>query len=146
VSGAAPPAAVLLDTCAVIWLAAGAPMTPSALDAIAAAAAENGVLVSPVSAWEIGLLSRPRPGRPALQFLPEPTTWFARLLEAPGLRLTPLQPGPAIEASHLPGIMPGDPGDRLIVATARHLGVPVVTRDRAILAYGAEGHVRVLPC
>jgi PIN domain nuclease of toxin-antitoxin system len=36
----------------------------------------------------------------------------------------------------LPGAFHGDPGDRLIVATAREMGVPVVTRDRAVLGYG----------
>jgi predicted nucleic acid-binding protein len=39
-----------------------------------------------------------------------------------------------------------DPGDRLIVATARHLGLPVVTRDRNIIAYARNGDVGVIPC
>jgi PIN domain nuclease of toxin-antitoxin system len=40
----------------------------------------------------------------------------------------------------------GDPGDRLIVTTARHLGLPIVTRDRRIVAYAAQGHAAVVPC
>ena len=40
----------------------------------------------------------------------------------------------------------GDPADRLIIATARHLGTPVVTRDAKIRAYAEAGHVRVVPC
>jgi hypothetical protein len=33
-----------------------------------------------------------------------------------------------------------------MVATARDLGVPIVTSDRRILAYGNAGHVRVVAC
>jgi PIN domain nuclease of toxin-antitoxin system len=46
----------------------------------------------------------------------------------------------------LPGKPPRDPADRIIAATARDLGATLVTRDRALLAYGEEGHVAVLEC
>jgi PIN domain nuclease of toxin-antitoxin system len=36
--------------------------------------------------------------------------------------------------------------DRLIVATARHLGLPVVTCDRNINSYAQAGHLAVIPC
>jgi PIN domain nuclease of toxin-antitoxin system len=64
-SGADSARAVLLDTCAVIWLANGDPLARRALGAIVAAGQADGVYVSPVSAWEIGMLSRSRP-RPAV--------------------------------------------------------------------------------
>lgn len=57
--------AVLLDTCAVIWLANGDPMAASAMAAIVHAGLTGGVLVSPVSAWEIGMLRKPHPSRRA---------------------------------------------------------------------------------
>jgi PIN domain nuclease of toxin-antitoxin system len=57
-----------------------------------------------------------------------------------------MTPDIAIDSSFLPGNLHGDPGDRLIVATARHLEAPVVTRDRNIIAYARAGHVRVIPC
>jgi PIN domain nuclease of toxin-antitoxin system len=50
--------ALLLDTCAAIWLVTRAPMAPTARKAIVAAALDAGVLVSSATAWEIGLLSR----------------------------------------------------------------------------------------
>ena len=34
----------------------------------------------------------------------------------------------------------------MIVATARQLGVPVVTRDSRILAYARRGHVAAISC
>ena len=139
--------AVLLDTCAVIWLANGDPMESSATAAIVHAGSADGVFVSPVSAWEVGLLSRPRAGRGlALRFMPDPKTWFARLIAGPGIREAPFTPNIAIDASFLPGQLHGDPGDRLLVTSARHLGIPIVTRDRRIIDYARAGHVKVIPC
>jgi PIN domain nuclease of toxin-antitoxin system len=140
-------AAVLLDTCAVIWLANGDPMSPQAMLAIRAAGLMQSIHVSPVSAWEIGLLSRPRPNRTGdLHFQPDPKTWFARFMGGPGIQTAALTPDIAIEASHLPGDLHGDPADRLIIATARNLGLPIVTRDRKIVAYAESGFVRTIPC
>ena len=135
-------ASVLLDTCAAIWLANADAMAASALEAILAAGSGGGVLVSPVSAWEIGMLSR----RGGLQFLPNPAAWFARLLAGPGIRAAPLSPEIAIAASYLPGAPHRDPADRLLIATARMLGVPIVTRDTAIIAYAAQGFADAIVC
>ena len=140
------PDAVLLDTCAVIWLANG-DLPAQAVDLVVRAALAKGVYVSPISAWEVGLLSRPKPNRAAsLEFLPDPKAWFARFMAGAGIREAPFGHSIAIEASWLPGDLHGDPGDRLIVATARHMQIPVVTRDGRILAYGAQGHVSVISC
>jgi len=139
--------AVLLDTCAMIWLSGGSPLPGGAMDAIIRAGLGRGVLVSTASAWEIGLLSRPRPGRAAaVTCAPDPKTWFAAFLAGPGIRETPVTAAIAIDACLLPGTFHADPADRLIVSTARHLGVPVVTGDRKILAYAEAGHVRAIPC
>jgi PIN domain nuclease of toxin-antitoxin system len=105
------------------------------------------VHVSPASAWEVGLLGKPRPGRdPGPQFLPDPKTWFSRVMAGPGIKSAALTPEIAIDASFLPCELRGDLGDRLLIATARHLGVQIVTRDRRIIAYAEAGWVRVIPC
>jgi PIN domain nuclease of toxin-antitoxin system len=141
------PNAVLLDTCAVLWLANGRPMAETALTAIVAAGFENAICVSPVSAWEIGLLGRPRPNRSfEYDFLPDPKTWFRRFLSGPGIREVAFSTDLAIDASYLPGELHGDPADRMIVATARHLGLPIVTRDSRIIAYAEAGCVGVIAC
>jgi PIN domain nuclease of toxin-antitoxin system len=36
--------------------------------------------------------------------------------------------------------------DRLLIATARELKAPLVTRDRRILDYAAQGHVDAIAC
>ncbi len=142
----APPG-VLLDTCAMIWLANGTPLPETTMTAIIAAGLAEGIFVSTASAWEIGLLSRRRPGRsPAVQCMPDPKTWFARFMAGPGIREAPITHAIAIDASYLPGDFHADPMDRLIVATARHSGMPIVTSDRKILAYAEAGYVNAIPC
>ena len=48
---------LLLDTCAVLWLAEGATMRAEALQAIEKArTAEQPIWIAPISIWEIGLL------------------------------------------------------------------------------------------
>jgi PIN domain nuclease of toxin-antitoxin system len=49
---------LLLDTCAIIWIALNEPIRPEAMAAMnASVVAEEKVRVSPISAWELGLLS-----------------------------------------------------------------------------------------
>ena len=49
--------AVLLDTCALLWLLEGAELDPAALERIDTAAQGSSLWVSPMSAWEVGALS-----------------------------------------------------------------------------------------
>lgn len=137
--------ALLLDTCAVIWLANGS-LSEATISRIIDAGLADGIYVSPVSAWEVGMLARPKPGRSAPEFLPDPKSWFARLMTGAGIRPASFTPDIAIEASFLPGDVHGDPGDRLIIATARNMQLPIVTRDEKIIAYAAAGHVKVIAC
>ena len=122
-------------------------MAGAAVDAIVHAGLADGILVSPVSAWEVGLLSRPgATRRMAREFLPDPKTWFAGVMAGPGIKPAHVTPEIAIDAWYLPGDLHGDPADRLVIATARRLGVPIVTRDRQILAYAHQGSVRAIRC
>lgn len=138
-------ARLLLDTHALVWTATGTIESPAA-DAIVAAARAGGVLVSAVSAWELGLLARPRSGAPRLRLAPTPEAWFETLLAQPGFTQAPLTIAIALAASRLPGLFHHDPADRLLVATARELNVPFVTRDRLILEYGEAGHLKTIAC
>jgi PIN domain nuclease of toxin-antitoxin system len=81
-----------------------------------------------------------------LQFLPDPKTWFARMMAGPAIKEAAVTPEIALDASYLPGDLHGDPADRLIIATARHLGAAIVTRDSRIVVYSRWGYVRVVPC
>ncbi|OJW22112.1 MAG: hypothetical protein BGO51_15245 [Rhodospirillales bacterium 69-11] len=138
---------LLLDTCALIWLLNGDRLTRQAERAVAEAAAREAVLLSPISAWEIALLSRPgQAGRAPLVFLPDPRAWFEQAALRPGIRIVPLCANIAVDAALLPEPFGGDAVDRLLVATARHVGATLATRDSRILAYGEAGLVQVLAC
>lgn len=141
----APSKALLLDTCAAIWLANGT-LSENVAARVIEAGMSEGIYVSPVSAWEVGMLARPKASRSALEFLPDAKSWFSRLMAGAGIKPAPFTSDIAIEASFLPGEVHGDPGDRLIIATARNMQLPIVTRDEKIIAYAAAGYVEVIPC
>ena len=134
---------LLWDTFTAIWIYEKARLSPAALEAMRAAYRE-GVpsYISPITAWEVALLA----SRGRLQLLIRPERWFSNLFEVPGVRLAEMSPDMLIASSYLPGKPPKDPTDRIMAATARELGATLITRDRALLDYGAQGHVAVLEC
>jgi PIN domain nuclease of toxin-antitoxin system len=136
-----PP--LLLDTCAAIWLAEGQDLAESAKPTLEQVYQAGGsVYVSPISAWEIGMLiSR---GRLSLVIAPE--VWFQKLFDVLNFRLAEMSPRVLIASSFLPGRPPRDPADRIIAATAREFGYLLLTRDRPLLDYAALGHVQALAC
>jgi PIN domain nuclease of toxin-antitoxin system len=133
--------AVLLDTCAIIFIAEDRSIDSLARQQVTAASAGGGVLVSPVSAWEIGLLAVKR----RFAFLPDPKAWFQSFMLNTGVRLVALTPEIAVDSAFLPPLH-GDPVDRLLIATARSLGVPIMTRDIRVLSYAQAGFVAAIPC
>ena len=92
-------------------------------------------------------MSRVRSGNgSALNFLPDPQSWFARFMGGPGIKEAPLLPEIAIASSHLPDPLHGDPADRFVIATARYHQIPIITRDGKIVDNAAQGHVNVIAC
>lgn len=81
-----------------------------------------------------------------MNLLSKPEAWFERLLTAPGLELADMPPVVLIASSFLPASDLRDPADRILAATAREYGYTIVTRDRSLLQYGAQGHIRTLAC
>jgi PIN domain nuclease of toxin-antitoxin system len=134
---------LLLDTCAAIWIVANSRLTPDAEDALDDARDSRAtVFVSPITAWEVGLLSVK--GRFASPHPPK--TWFSLLMAIDTFRLADLTPAIFIDSSFLPGQPPRDPADRIIIATARENDLTILTRDRLILEYAKAGNVRALAC
>ena len=128
--------AVLLDTCAVLWLAAGFGPRPGVMELIEAARADDAVLISPISAWEIAQKEKKRLG--SLGLAAPPLAVFERLAAEPGVRLAPLTPAILVASTALDGLGTGDPVDRMIVATSRAHGARLVTADARMLAFAAD--------
>jgi PIN domain nuclease of toxin-antitoxin system len=134
---------LLLDTCAVIWSSDDAGLSTKAADAIETHSAAGGIIyVSPISAWEIGMLA----GKGRLSITENPKKWLDRLLVKPNLRLAEMSMDVMLSCGTLPEPLHGDPADRIIIATAREYGLRIVTRDQKILDYAEKGHVMALAC
>src|SRR5882757_7417967 len=105
-------------------------MAEKAMTAMAdAARADIALQISPITAWEIGLMARKGRFRSSLS----PQRWFERLRGLPGVQICELSPEVLLGSSFLPGEIHGDPADRIMAATAREYGFTLVTRDRALL-------------
>jgi PIN domain nuclease of toxin-antitoxin system len=132
----------LLDTCAALWVVADL-LPQKAADALNEAHRLGlPTYVSPITAWEVGLLARKGRFRSPLT----PQRWFEALMSTPGAALAEMPPRVLLDASFLPGIFHLDPGDQIIAATAREFGFTVMTRDRDILDYAEAGYLSALPC
>lgn len=133
---------LLLDTCAMIFIANGMPIAPEAERDISKAAFEGRLHVSPMSAWEIGIAV----AKDRLKLPLPPLEFFNRFLQKLEARLSVVSPEILIGSSSLPGAIHRDPMDRILIASARMLDMVLVTRDEPILDYGKAGHLRTLAC
>jgi len=123
---------IVLDTHAWIWhVDSPGLLSAKARDAIAAACGENQVYVSSISTWEIYMLTRK--GR--LSLTVDSDVWVSRCERLSFLQFVPIDNEIARLTVTLPEPFHSDPADRIIVATARFLGAPLVTRDSRIRSY-----------
>ncbi len=120
---------MILDTCALLWLASGnKKLSRATLKEINNSPA---VYVSAISGFEISLkaaggsLELPHPGE----------AWFEQIAEHHGLTVLPLGLDVCIAAAKLPPIH-DDPFDRFIIATAKLNDWLVVTADGRFEEYG----------
>lgn len=132
---------ILLDTNVVVWLFQADPNLASGnRRRIESERAAEGVFISGITCWEISMLVEK--GRLILGR--DPLDWIEAALAEPGVHLAPISPEIGVEAGRLPASIHGDPADRIIIATARHMGCPLLTTDRKILAYAAIGHLEAI--
>ena len=96
--------------------------------------------LSILSVWELGLLNakgRIHLGQPCEE-------WVGAFLQRTRFQVIGLDIGTALQANQLPAFPHADPVDRLLVASARHHGLTLITEDRKILDYARQGYVRAL--
>lgn len=131
---------ILLDTHIWIWTMFGEPFFKSSfLSALDLSREREGILISAITIWEIGMLVEKN--RLALEM--DCLDWVEQALMRPGVKLVPISPKIAIESVRLPGEIHGDPADRLLIATAHHENAVLVTCDQKILEYGRDRYTNV---
>lgn len=121
---------ILLDTHIWIW-ACESPQRLSQAQHELIADESNKLWISAISIWEAAMLCyRGRIGGDL-----DPRHWLDATLGLHGLSVYELTAQVACEANELPATFHRDPADRLIVATARVMGCPLLTSDRKIIDY-----------
>ena len=123
---------IVLDTHALVWWVSGDPqLSRTAGAAIEAEGQDGEILISAITAWEVAMLVKA--GRLALTM--DATAWLDTVVQVPAVRFVPVDVRISVQSVELPGEFHKDPADRFIVATARHLGAPLVTADLKIRDY-----------
>lgn len=118
---------LLLDTHIWLWSL----IEPSRLQRRVARALANGaseLWLSPISVWEAFLLIEK--GRVVLEG--DPDAWFRDAMSAAPIREAVLTHDIAVETTRV-SLPHRDPADRFLVATARVLGLTLVTGDERLL-------------
>jgi PIN domain nuclease of toxin-antitoxin system len=132
---------LLLDTHVLIWLMFGDNRLGSRTKAeIARVGSAGDLLVSAITPWEIGVLVSKR----RIDLHRDALVWVREALSMPGVSLISLDPEIAVASTRLPFEMHSDPADRILVATARHMGATLVTADKALLALAKKGHFKTM--
>ncbi len=121
---------ILLDTHEWVWWVNGDPALGPAADFLAANESA-GLGVSIISCWEVA--KKVEVGKLVLDRGLD--AWLEGALAYPGVRLVDLTPAIVVESTRLPGPFHRDPANQMIVATARVLGVPLLTHDAKLVGY-----------
>jgi len=129
---------IVLDTHALVWWVSGdATLSKKAKNVIDRELAGGEIIISAISAWEIAMLVE----REKLVLSMDVSSWLASVSAIESVRIAPIDAEIAMKSVSLPGVFHKDPADRMIVATARKLAAPLVTKDERIRAYA---HVKTV--
>ncbi|CAG2150943.1 type II toxin-antitoxin system VapC family toxin [Cupriavidus numazuensis] len=129
---------IVLDTHTLVWWASGSDeLSATAKSTIHRECNEGQIVVSAISAWEIAMLVE----REKLVLSMDVESWLDTVAQIEAVTFYPVDVDVSIKSVQLPGEFHKDPADRMIVATARKLAVPLITRDEKMRAYK---HVRTI--
>lgn len=123
---------IVLDTHVWLWwLHDPARLSPAVDKLIQQEQGSGALIISTISVWEVAV--KVQSGKLTIPM--EINRWYELARSYPSTVIEPLSPVDAIASTQLPGDFHKDPADRIIVALARRLSVPLLTCDRKILDY-----------
>ncbi len=129
---------IVLDTHTLVWWVNGdSALSKKARAVLGKESAGGEIVISSISAWEIAMLV----ARRRLVLSMDVSSWLATVKQIEAVRFVPVDVEVATKSVELPGEFHSDPADRIIVATARMLAAPLVTKDVRIRAYA---HVKTV--
>jgi PIN domain nuclease of toxin-antitoxin system len=129
---------IVIDTHTLLWWLSGVKqLSKVAAKAIKEALAKSEVIISSMTIWEISMLIE----KNRISLSMDIENWTKEVAEIKGVRFIAVDNEIGIKSTKLPGEFHKDPADRIIVATARKLAVPLVTVDEKIIQYP---HVRTI--
>ena len=122
---------ILLDTHVLLWMVSSPDkLSRAAVREIRKAQREGGCAIASISLWELALLF----ARGTLRAAGTIEASIREIVERGAANVLEITPDIAGLAMAFPETYPKDPGDRLIGATARALGLTLITQDEKILA------------
>jgi PIN domain nuclease of toxin-antitoxin system len=121
--------ASVFDTHVWVWSAAADPRAEKLRNFSGTA------IISAISQWEVSMLTMK--GRLVLK--PDEETWFSANLSSP-VSLAPLTAEICLASCRLPDFH-GDPADRIIVASAITMGIPLITADQEIIRWNEQQQI-----
>lgn len=123
---------IVLDTHIWLWwLHDPARLSATAVNLIQQEQGSGTLIVSAISVWEVAV--KVQSGKLIIPL--DIHRWYELARSYPATAIEPLSPVDAISSVQLPGNFHKDPADRIIIALARRLAVPLLTCDRKILDY-----------
>ncbi len=124
---------VVIDTHVLIWFVNGSEqLSKIAKDTInQTIASDDEIIISSMSTWEIAMLIN----KNRLVLSMDIESWLNNIEKIQGFRFVPVDNEIAYKSTQLPGEFHKDPADRMIVATARKLAIPLITADQKIRTY-----------
>lgn len=123
---------ILLDTHVLVWWASDKKkLSRKSTKSIIDAQKHKSLAVSAISIWELAMLLTK--GKLVVTMAPE--EWLRQIEATDGLQVISVDAAIARNSVLLPGTLHHDPADRIIIATARAIGIPLVTADKKIRDY-----------
>ncbi len=120
---------ILLDTCTLLWLV-GAQAEISEKALLAVKKNKGSLYVSAISAFEIGIKVKKK----KLKLPKKVEDWFSLALQLHGIKELEITSDILISSVQLP-LHHTDPADRIIIATASHYNLTILTPDDHMKKY-----------
>ena len=129
----AKPKFLLLDTHVWVWLMNGSAELDRKenLRVIEEYTRRDALRVCTISVWELGMLVIKK----RLTLSKDVSLWVKEAFKGNGLMLEPLSIDILLESTQMGDDMHGDPADRMIITTAKHIRASIMTADEKMIRY-----------